>query len=101
MRATSPQNYAGLQFGTAIFQTVACREKTVRVGPPAEIKRADSPRRAIEIVAPAGQLYATTEDVLIVTARATQKAPVRVFRQMKSRPTGRLKRASARFAVLS
>jgi hypothetical protein len=78
MRTTSRQNDAGLRFGTAIFQTVACREKTVPVGPPAEIKRADSPRRAIEIVAPAGQLYATTEDVLIVTARATQKVHLRV-----------------------
>ena len=79
MRTTSPQNYAGLRFGTAIFQTVACREKAVRVGPPAEVKRADSPRRAIEIVAPAGQLYATIEDVPIVTARATQKVPLRIF----------------------
>jgi hypothetical protein len=54
------------------------------VGPPAEVKRADSPRRAIEIVAPAGQLYATIEDVLIVTARATQKVPVRVSADEKS-----------------
>jgi len=48
---------------------------TARVGPPAEIKRADGPRRAIEIVALAGQLCATIGEVIIVTARATQKVP--------------------------
>jgi hypothetical protein len=61
--------------------------KIVRVGPPTEVKRVDGPRRAIEIVALAGQLYATIGDVLIVTARATQKVPG-LFRQMINRRTG-------------
>jgi hypothetical protein len=63
-----------------LHQKAACtsprpRTMTARVGPPAEIKRADGPRRAIEIVALAGQLCATIGEVLIVTARATQKVP--------------------------
>jgi hypothetical protein len=45
----------------------------LRVGPPTEVKRAGDPRRAIEIVALTGQLYATGRTRLIVTARATQK----------------------------
>jgi hypothetical protein len=80
MRTTSPQNDAGLRLELPFSRQSLGPLKTVRVGPPAEIKRADSPRRAIEIVAPAGQLYATMEDVLIVTARATQKVPMRGFR---------------------
>ncbi|MGZ5875680.1 MAG: hypothetical protein ACXWKP_26670 [Bradyrhizobium sp.] len=47
----------------------------VRVGPSTQIKQVDDPCRAIEIVAPSGQLYATNRKRPIATARATQKVP--------------------------
>ncbi len=49
------------------------RAAGLNVGPSTEIKRVDGPRRAIEIVALAGQLCATAGDAVIVTACATQK----------------------------
>ncbi|HSR07101.1 MAG TPA: hypothetical protein VLM42_08130 [Bryobacteraceae bacterium] len=51
-------------------------QPTGSVGPSTEIKQADDPCRAIEIVARSGQLYATNSKRPIVTARATQKVPV-------------------------
>lgn len=52
------------------------------------MKQADGPCRAIEIVALAGQLYATAGDILIATAGATQKLPVRIHTYETSAAAG-------------
>jgi hypothetical protein len=72
------------QFGEALPRA----STSVRVGPPTRIKQADDPCRTIKIVALAGQLCAAAGDVLIVSARATQKLPVRIDRDEKSAAAG-------------